>query len=221
MKVGTDGVLLGAWTLVNENECVLDVGTGTGLIALMLAQKNNSIHIQAIDIDETAVVQAERNISASPFPLQVNVSCKSLQYYEPLCGFDLIVSNPPFFKRSLHSPNLKRTLARHTDTLSAEDLLQYSYALLKDEGRLSLIYPFELKDELLSLALSLGYSLSRLATVYPTSTSMPKRLLLELKKKSVDDLVPEPVLDTLVIEEKRHVYTSEYKLLTKDYYLNF
>lgn len=220
MKVGTDGVLLGAWTQVDDNDLVLDIGTGTGLIALMLAQKNNSIHINALDIDELAVEQATINVAASPFSSQIQVQQKSLQTYQSSLLFDLIVSNPPFFNKALHSPNLQRTLARHNDSLSVADLLSYSWKMLKVGGRLSLVYPFEMKDELLHQAKVLGYFVSRLTSVYPTPHIEPKRLLLELTKtenESSQEL--QTVVNDLVIEKERHVYTPEFKDLTHDYYL--
>ena len=121
MKVGTDGVLLGAWADVNNRQQILDVGTGTGLIALMLAQRSKA-HIHAIDIDIDACLQARENITSSPFSQQVEVFHHALHEYRAICSirYDLIVSNPPYFVNSLKCPNLQRNTACYNDTPTSE-----------------------------------------------------------------------------------------------------
>ncbi|GAB6120518.1 tRNA1(Val) (adenine(37)-N6)-methyltransferase [Dysgonomonas termitidis] len=215
MKVGTDGVLLGAWTNIPEAKKALDIGTGTGLIALMLAQRDNKLCINAIDIDSNAIEQAKENIRQSPFFSQIHILGSSLQDFR-LCGqqYDLIVSNPPFFIQSLKSPHDGRTLARHTDSLSSDELLEISAALLTDNGKLSIIYPFGHKETLFSLSKKHNLYPSRVTNVYPTPVSLPKRVLIEFSKTEL------PLIETnLIIEKDRHVYSDEFTGLVKNFYL--
>ncbi|MDH6308241.1 tRNA1Val (adenine37-N6)-methyltransferase [Dysgonomonas sp. PFB1-18] len=218
MKVGTDGVLLGAWCDVQDAVSALDVGTGTGLIALMLAQRNPSLKINAIDIEENAVIQACENIDRFPLAGGINCFCLSLQDFAEQIHltkkYDLIVSNPPYFEQSLKSPNRGRTLARHTDTLPINELLSTSTKLLSDKGKLSVIYPYEYKDTLLKLSEENQLYISRFTNVHPTPTSAPKRILAELTKQAA------PLIETdLVIEKERHVYSDGFTALVKDFYL--
>ena len=215
MKVGTDGVLLGAWINITEAEKALDIGTGTGLIALMLAQRKDSLHIDAIDIDHNAIEQTKENIKHSPFSGQIQAFESSLQHFrESGQQYDLIVSNPPFFIQSLKSPHKERTLARHTDSLSLEELLGISSVLLTSKGKLSIIYPFDYKGTLSSLSKKLGLYPSRITNVYPTPVSLPKRVLIEFSKTEL------PLIETnLIIEKERHVYSDEFIRLVKNFYL--
>ncbi len=215
MKVGTDGVLLGAWVhVLGEN--VLDVGTGTGLISLMMAQRNDKVAIDAIDIDGDAVSQAKDNIDNSPFGNRIKCWNASLQEFSSKVEkrYDVIVSNPPFFVQSLKSPNKERSLARHTDSLPIEDLIGLSASLLSQAGRISFIYPYDYKAELMKLAEEHNLSVSRITNVLPTLDSAPKRILLELAKEKVL-----PTENDLVIEKERHVYSEGFTSLLKDFYL--
>ena len=215
MKVGTDGVLLGAWTDVSSSKHILDIGTGTGLIALMLAQRCSCAQITAIDIDLMAVGQARENIEASKWGNRVNVTLQDLNTYTPNCLFDTIVSNPPYFVDSLKSVDSQRTMARHTDALSAIVLFRKTAELLSDEGKFSLIIPFDQKDYFISLAKEEGLFLSRLTNVITRPGIPPKRSLMEFKKQiSVCEE------NSLIIEIDRHVYTDEYISLTREFYLN-
>lgn len=215
MKVGTDGVLLGAWTNVENVKNTLDIGTGSGLIALMLAQKNKSILIDAIDIDSDAVEQARENVMASPFSSQIRCLNTSLQEYISICDqkYDLIVSNPPYFEQSLKSPKENRSMARHADSLSVDELIKISSKLLTPDGRLSVIYPFEYKDFLLQQH---SLFVNRVANIYPVLGSLPKRVLVEFSKSKQQY----PFEETdLLIEKERHVYSDQFVSLAKDYYL--
>lgn len=217
MKVGTDGVLLGAWADVTDSQRILDVGTGTGLIALMLAQRSKA-HIHAIDIDEAACLQAKENVAASPFSQQVEVFHYALNEYHLTCpySYDLIVSNPPYFIDSLKCPNQQRNTARHTDTLSLESLLRESNQLLSPQGKIALILPFDQKDYLESCIEKEGLYLSKEIDVIPIIGAQPKRLLVELKKeRPITSVIP----SELTIEIARHKYTEEYIHLTKAFYL--
>ncbi|MDU1890045.1 MAG: methyltransferase [Dysgonomonas sp.] len=216
MKVGTDGVLLGIWANTEDARTCLDIGTGTGLISLMLAQKKNNLQIKSIDIDADAIIQAKENISASPFSKQIECKLISLQDYDKECikKYDLIVSNPPFFNDSLKSPDHQRTLARHTDSLTIDELVKISAKLLSENGKLSLIYPAEYRDTIINIANKNQLSVAKITNVFPTPTASVKRILIELSKKGVS--MHE---DNLVIEIERHVYSDEFRELAKDFYL--
>lgn len=214
MKVGTDGSMLGAWTNTQNAKYALDIGTGSGLLALMIAQKNLSINIDAIDIDKDAIMQAQENVERSPFADRIRCQQISLQEYEAHKKYDLIISNPPFFLETLKSPNEQRAIARHADSLPIRELLFYSSNLLSDRGSLSIIYPHDYKDELTKLSKEYDLCISRLTNVYPTPHSQPKRILAELSK-SIEPLIE----DDLIIEIERHVYSDEFKSLVRDFYI--
>lgn len=216
MKVGTDGVLLGAWCNIADADTALDIGTGTGLIAMMMAQRNENITIDAIDIDTNAIEQAKENIEQSPYGKQIQCYHSSLQSFDKLSQrkYDIIVSNPPFFVQSLKSPDECRTLARHTDSLSVEELISTASDFLSDKGRLNIIYPFEYKDFIEQQAIRNGLHISRITNVYSTPTASAKRVLIELSKQDI------PLIeDNLIIEKERHIYTEEFTELAKDFYL--
>lgn len=181
MKVGTDGVLLGAWAGTESCSRILDVGTGTGLIALMLAQRSKAV-VDAIDIDADACLQAQENAESSLFAGRINVSHSDLVDFAQASThlYDLIVSNPPYFVDSLKCPNLQRNTARHTDTLTLEDLLQYSRKLLAPQGRIALILPYDQKDRLTDCIQTQNLFLSKEVSVIPVPDTQPKRLLAEL-----------------------------------------
>ena len=205
MKVGTDGVLLGAWAGTESCSRILDVGTGTGLIALMLAQRSKAV-VDAIDIDADACLQAQENAESSLFAGRINV----------FHLYGLIVSNPPYFVDSLKCPNLHRNTARHTDTLTLEDLLQYSRKLLAPQGRIALILPYDQKDRLTDCIQTQNLFLSKEVSVIPVPDAQPKRLLAELTSEPP---ASPAFSDRLTIEIARHRYTDEYINLTKDFYL--
>lgn len=219
MKVGTDGVLLGAWAAVENSRKILDIGTGTGLIALMLAQRNRNAGFVAIEVEEHAVVQAEENVMRSPFASQIEVRHVSFQEFAIFSGqkFDHIVSNPPFFSKSLHSPDLARTRARHDFELSVFELIEHAGRLILPDGKLSIVFPYNLLLQLESIIGKNGWQICRRTDVFPTLKSKhPKRVLLELQFTAN---ASDPVFETLYIERERHVYTDEYVELTKEFYL--
>ncbi len=214
MKIGTDGTLLGAWTNASDAKHILDIGTGTGVIALMLAQRNPTAHITGIEICEHAIIDAEFNVNASPWSERVTIVNKSLQSFTPSQKFDLIVSNPPFFENSLKSPSGKRSKARHTDSLSYLDIIQFVAQHLTEDGRLSMILPVENAQKCIEKAKELGLHLERECLVRPTPTKRPHRIVFELSKKALP-----PLKETLTIETgKRHDYSAEYIALTKEFY---
>ena len=214
MKVGTDGVLLGAWTNVDHSHRLLDVGTGTGLIALMLAQRCPQAYITAIDIDAEAVEQARENTLSSPWKDRVEVLLQDICTFPANQQFDTIVSNPPYFIDSLKCPDDQRNTARHTDTLDAARLLESVARLLTDNGRLSIILPAEQTDLLIQTAHFQGLYPSRQTAVITRPGLPPKRILMEFQKTKEAFHT-----DELIIELERHVYSEGYIALTKDFYL--
>jgi tRNA1Val (adenine37-N6)-methyltransferase len=217
MKVGTDGVLLGAWTNVENTKQILDIGTGTGLIALMLAQRQPNAEIDAIEIEENAYKQAVENIQNTKWQDRISVFHSSLQEFETNKKYDLIVSNPPYFSQSLKNPDIYRKTARHNDTLSQHDLLENSKRLLQNNCRLAVIYPAYEALTFLNIAKEIGFHCLRITHIIPTIGRKAKRLLIELCQNPCVLTENEICIE----KEKRHEYTEEYKNLTKDFYLNF
>lgn len=217
MKVGTDGVLLGGWVCVTGAARILDIGTGTGLVALMLAQRNPEARIDAIDIDRNACLQAQANVAASPFAGRIRVFPVSLADYRPeeRPSYDLIVSNPPYFTDALKCPDPQRRIARHTDTLPLDELLQTAREWLHPAGRLSIVWPAEGRAQLEKAAQEAGLQFIRLTEVHAVEGAPPKRLLAEL---GVQPAVA-PVFGCLAIEREGHRYTEEFTALVKDFYL--
>lgn len=216
MKVGTDGVLLGAWSAVESAGRILDVGTGTGLVALMLAQRSEAI-ITALEIDVDAVSQAKENIAGSPWKDRIEVVHSDFRTYFPEERFELIVSNPPYFIDSLECPEEQRTMARHNSSLTYSELLEHAASLLLPEGRFCVIIPSDALEGMNKLAECAGLYLSKQMNVITTPGKQPKRVLLEY----VLDAGTACITEDLLIEEKRHQYSPEYIALTKAFYLNF
>ncbi len=217
MKVGTDGVLLGAWAEVNSCRTILDVGTGTGLIALMLAQRSNA-RIDAIEIDQDAFLQAKDNVASSPFDDRIHIYNKAFDdfvKFGTLHTYDLIVSNPPYFIRSLVSTDNKRNAARHSDSLSFYNIVNQGRKLLTPDGRIALILPYDQLKELTTHIKQNQMHLVRQTTIYSRPNTLPKRFLIEISFKTADVFIS----DDLIIEQSRHVYTDPYRDLTKNFYL--
>lgn len=218
MKVGTDGVLLGAWCNCQNARKVLDIGTGTGLIAVMVAQRSGA-DVTAVEIDASACLDAMENFSNCPWPKRIELFNLSVQEYAEECTdhFDLIVSNPPFFCNSLKAPDAGRTLARHTDSLSASDLFGCASKLLSDNGMLSVIIPVGNLDEYIAEAQKHNLKPIRKAFVQPTEDLPCHRVMVEFGYQS--ELTSE---ETIIIEQGgRHCYSPEYIALTRDFYLKF
>jgi len=178
MKVGTDGVLLGAWARGGSR--ILDVGTGTGLIALMLAQRYPDGSVTAIDIDEAAARQAAENAAQSPFADRVSVACQPVQEH---CGcYDAVVCNPPFFIGSLPAPDRRRSLARHAETLTYEQLMTAGNRLLDDDGELSVVVPFDYRKRMEDAAIIEGFFPSRVCAVKTVARKSARRYLLAFRR---------------------------------------
>ena len=271
MKVGTDGVLLGAWARVEHCHHILDMGTGTGLVALMAAQRSTA-DIVAIDLDTDAVAQAAENVSASPWSNRIQVlqadarelgpvdchpeqregsrevqcvstrtDCEMLRFAQhdtnerstlsqhgtndggnnfhlssfnfPLF-FDSILCNPPFFENSLKSPDAARTMARHTDTLSFDELTRSAARLLSPEGELSVVIPYDRAHDMTVSAACCGLFATRQTIVVPVEGGKPKRMLMAFSREGAAHTV-----ETLCIHDAQRRYTPEYVRLVEAFYL--
>ena len=220
MKVGTDGVLLGAWcpldryadriqnTEYRPNYNILDVGTGSGLIARMMMQRFPEAEVEGIDIDEAAVEQAREN--------GVRAFVSRLQEWKKEDGYDLIVSNPPYFQNSLKNPDKGRELARHTDSLSYEELIDHSARLLREGGQLALILPADKEAEMRQIAASKNLFLTHVTRVYSKESKPARRVLLAFRYQISDISRTE---DTLILEDDKGGRSTAYQELTKDFYL--
>ena len=193
MKVGTDGVLLGAWA--HGGKRILDIGTGTGLIALMMAQRFSEASICGVEIDADAALQAQENVALSEFAARVQIEAVSLQSYVGQIGqeggarmFDSIVSNPPFFERSLTNPDQSRTLARHASTLTYAELFGAVKRLLTPEGEFSTIIPDDCLSRFVAEGCLAGFFLTRKCAVKTVPRKSPKRYLLAFAKQMPKDL---------------------------------
>lgn len=217
MKVGTDGVLLGAWTNTNNTPKILDIGTGTGLIALMLAQRSKAT-IDAVEIDQDAAMQARENVEKSPWKDRIKIHHAAIQDYPNSAQkrYHLLVSNPPFFENVSKSSKPSRTVARHTDFLSQADLLQVTEKLLDSSGRLAVIYPCEEADKFQKKAEDIGLFCERKLSVKPNHNRPIKRILMEFSPQKL------PTQESAIaIESSRHVYTPEFIALIQDFYLKY
>lgn len=218
MKVGTDGVLLGAWANITDVKTILDIGTGSGLISHMLAQRCNA-NITAIDIDSDAIEQASYNAEISTWGNRINNIEISLADFSQQTRqkFDLIISNPPYFKNSLINPDKQRTLARHADKDFHNEIINLSNNLLSENGRLCLILPTIEGEECIHYATANDFHCTKKTHVHPKPQLPAKRLLLEFSRKS------QPTeLDQLTIEtDRRHEYSTQFIRLLKDFYLKF
>lgn len=213
-KVGTDGVLLGAWVSLTGRS-ILDVGTGSGLIALMLAQRLQTANIHAIDINPEAVNLAVQNFQNSMWKDRLSAIHSSLQNFTSDQQFDLIVSNPPFFSGSSKSGNHQKDLARHNDTLSIKELMHHADRLLGPQGSLAVIMPYDLLSDCEALADSYNLYKQQQLTVFGKPTEKPKRVLLQLGKQPTDTH-----FNLLTIRTANGGYTPEYVRLTQQFYLN-
>jgi tRNA1Val (adenine37-N6)-methyltransferase len=216
MKVGTDGVLLGAWTPVESAGSILDVGTGTGLVALMLAQRS-PVAITALEIDEAAICQARENVRCCQWGDRIEVVYSDFKTFVSNHPYDLIVSNPPYFGDSLKSPDEQRNTARHGDQLSYQDLLQGVKRLLAPYGVFSFIIPTIVSDKMIKAAGNYGLFPFRRLDVITNQGGIPKRTLMAFSFTQQQAYTQE----ILLTEISRHQYSDEYVALTKNYYLNF
>lgn len=217
MKVGTDGVLLGAWADVSGCKKVLDIGTGTGLIAIMLAQRNLSADIHAVEIDATAATQAQQNANASPWSKRLEIFTDAIQDFQRFTHnqYDLIVSNPPFFSGGTFSDNQNRNNVRHTIKLSHGDLLIAVRSLLAENGKFCVVLPFIEGLRFEEMAKQYGLHCTKKTEVHPKADKAVERLLIQF-----EPTIQATETNQLVIQkEARNDWTDDYIALTKDFYL--
>ncbi len=219
MKISTDGVLLGAWAGCSGKKHIADIGAGSGLISLMLAQRFPESKIAAIEIDPDACDDARDNIAASKWAEHIDVHCCDFSVWQKSLStkFDALVSNPPFFISELHSPTASRALARHSDSgLSYGALIDLASKSLNDDGILAMILPAEFEDDVIFHAELNKLKLHRLCRVHSNTNKPALRILIELGNKDIPQQI-----SRLDIYDEQGQYTSEYQELTHEFYLKF
>ncbi|MDR0659887.1 MAG: methyltransferase [Prevotellaceae bacterium] len=221
MKVGTDSVILGAWTAVDASKKTqaLDIGGGGGILAIMLAQRSTNIYIDGVEIDKSAFIQAQENVNLCPWSDRICLYNEPFQEFakQHLQAYDLIISNPPYFIQSLTSPDEQRSIARHSNSLNQDDLLKGVLNILKPDGRFAVVFPINEGFLFINKAEEKGLYCNRKTSVKANPKKEAKRLLLELSRTKTAVEETELCIDTGV----RHQYSPEYIELTKDFYLKF
>lgn len=217
LKVGTDGVLLGAWTRYANALRILDIGTGTGLLTLIAAQRNQRATIDAVEIDAASAEQARENAMASPWAERINVFHADVRNWEPSEGYDLVLCNPPFYKGHQPSRVVRTATAKHDLELSLAQLVNVADRCCNPHGRLCMIIPMDRLEELKSLAVGNGFVQTRECLVSYLSTKMPKRVLVELSRTFDLDLMTVE----MAVERYPGEFTPEYKALLRDLELHF
>jgi tRNA1Val (adenine37-N6)-methyltransferase len=217
MKVGTDGVLLGAWADLQSAGRILDAGTGSGLVAIMMAQRSEGM-IDAVEVDEQAFMQAKENIAACPWKDRINAFHDSFQHFAAttLLRYDLVISNPPFFRNSLRPGAISRSLARHDDKLSYESLLFYTAQILGAEGRLIIIVPASETEHLTELAYFQDLHPIRKTLIRPHPGKDLSRCLMAFSK---DPRLSCSTSELIIKQENNGKYTEEFRALAGKYYL--
>jgi tRNA1Val (adenine37-N6)-methyltransferase len=214
-KVGTDGVLLGAWVNIGDAKTILDIGTGSGVVALMLAQRTaDEVMIDAVELQEGDALQARENVSNSPWPNKVNVIHSSIQNFRSEVQYDLIVSNPPYFVNSWLPPDENRSKARHSNDLSFSELLDAVNRLLKPDGRFSVVLPFTEGNEFIRLAETLSFRPIKKLTFQSRQNKPIERLLIEFSH-----IRCEVKTEELLLYKVNEEWTEAYRTLTRDFYL--
>lgn len=216
MKIGTDAILLGAWADAIEPKRILDIGTGSGIIALMVAQRFSAAHVTAVEVDWAASEQAHENFVASTFHDRLSLVHSSVQAFCPVDQFDLIVCNPPWFQNSLKPSDTSRAMARHSDSLSLAELAAAARRLLRPGGVLNLILPIEQAISFTALAAENALYCHRVCRVHPTPASPPKRQLLAFSNRPPEQAFCE---EEIVVEVKPNQYSEAYKRLAKAFLL--
>lgn len=216
MKVGVDSVLLGAWTSVMEAQVGLDIGTGTGLLALMLVQKSKNLKMDAVEVDEGAVKKAKQNVANSKFSSQIQVIHQTIQAFvqNKKGEYDIIISNPPYFTEDSKPLGEARKMARHNDSLPLNELLDCVSYALKNNGVFFFVYPYNNWSLIEELVAKKGLFVHSKTVVYPTPQKTPKRVLYKLGKKSL------PFAESIIHIRENGLYTEQYIELTREYYLH-
>lgn len=215
MKVGTDSILLGCW--VNPENCrtILDIGAGTGILSLMMAQRFNNANIVAVEIEENAFKQAKININSSGWNNKIEIIHNSIQHFKANYKFDLIISNPPYYINSYEIKDDKRAMARTTNELSYSELLSFASKYLSSSGILALIIPYSNEEIFLKIAHSFDLFPNKITRVKGNLKAKIKRSLIQLSCKNITNSESE-----LIIQKENNCYTDEFIRLTQDFYLN-
>ena len=216
MKVGTDGVLLGAWAPAENATRILDIGAGSGLISLMLAQRSEAT-IVGVELDEAAALQARENVEQSRFASRIEIVNADILHYTSEAKFDLIVSNPPFFNDALECPDKQRTQARHTSSLPLHLLIDAAFRLLHEGGLFSVILPTDVAGEFISNCIVKHFTPIHLTAVKTTPKKNPKRALITLKKGVYNETF---IQDELILSTPTNIRSEQYTELTRDFYLD-
>lgn len=214
-KVGTDGVLLGAWAQVEGCDSILDIGTGSGLIALMMAQRAPKAQVVGVEIDADAAQQARENVVRSPFRERIQIVQSDVRDYESTVAFDCIVCNPPFFVEETLPDDSQRAMARHTALLDFSDLIKAVSRLMTPDGMFTVILPISCANEFVNQCFMNGMFLVRQCQITTVSTKPPKRVMLAFSKTKRGD----NSYETLVLQERDGSRSEAYQRLTKDFYL--
>ncbi len=221
LKIGSDGMMIGAWVKLDNCSSILDVGTGSGLIALMQAQKYTDTIITGVDIHNGSILDAVDNANKTPWASRLNFNCVDIKTYRSDNRYDAIISNPPFFINSTKSNDKALSTAKHTDTLSPQDIVDISINLLNTDGILAMILPFDLGNIIIDYALTQGYTLDRKCIIYPVSYKKPNRLMFELKhKNSKIDNIEEEIL-FVRDSAKNNAFSDGYKSLLSDFMIRY
>ncbi len=216
MKVGVEAVAFGAWCHVNEASRALDIGSGTGILSLMLAQRNDSVNVLGIEISQRASEQANENFQRSPWSKRLR--CENLDFLDfvPDELYDLIVSNPPFFKAGIKSVSLERSAARFEENLPLNELVSRASSFLKPKGKCCFMLPLDRRDELVQLAELVGLYPERLTEVQSTANKPPARLFSQFGRACGANCIQ----DVLQIYASESKYTDSFRNLTEAFYLD-
>lgn len=219
MKVGTDGVLLGVLAPTIDSGRILDIGTGTGLVGIMLSQRCSQAMVTGVELDANAAKQAEENATSTGW--KIKIINKSIQDFSSQCEekFDLIVSNPPYFINSLKAPEKNRNTARHTDELSFEELIESAEKLLSEEGKFSVIIPYSEEENFIGIANKRNLIAESSVRIIPKVGKDPKRSVITFCKCKNKINCNINVTELVIEKEERHCYSDEFKKLTADFYL--
>lgn len=217
MKINTDGVLLGAMVMGAEPTSVLDIGTGTGVIALMMAQRYNGAKVFGVELDAGSAAQATLNVAQSPFAHRIEIAHRAFQEFTPSHPVDLMVSNPPFFTNSLRNPDNRKGQARHTDRQFFTDLLVYAQKYLSDKGAMELILPTSLAYEVTNMALHYDLHLTRRIHISSFTASEIIRQIIRLERNKPLVVGEHP----FVIYKEKGYYSNQYKEVLKPFFLAF
>ncbi|MCK5856459.1 MAG: methyltransferase [Bacteroidales bacterium] len=217
MKVGTDSVILGSWVCNHKIANVLDIGGGSGLISLMIAQRIQSAKIVSVEIDVESAKDSAFNFSNSPWNDRIALFRDDIRSFTSNAKFDLIISNPPFFTESLLPPKTARAGARHDDNLSLRELLEAVSNLLDNDGLFAVVYPFLREKELVEYAKKIGLFPHRILHTKNKPNAVFKRSFIEFRRIESENTIGE----ILEIRNEQSIYSNKYKELTKEFYLNF